>query len=136
VRHHLPTEAVRSWGVAYIMALLRPARLAASGESDREAHVLRARMLRPYKRRWGWGESCATTDNGTFTPPTAPVADRLGGSWLIAGATTIAVIVQHGIDYLLDTQRAEANWTRNWPPHGFPSLLLNYTCIRITPSWR
>ena len=57
------------WGVAYIYGTCFALRgLAAAGESDREAHVLRAgEWLRSIQNAdGGWGESCASYDNGTL----------------------------------------------------------------------
>jgi hypothetical protein len=35
---------------------------------------------------------------------------------LIAGGDTNSLSVQHGIEYLLDTQRPTEAGTKNWPP--------------------
>ena len=59
------------WGVAYIYGTCFALRgLRAAGEDDREAHVLRAgEWLRSIQNAdGGWGESCASYDNGVFTP--------------------------------------------------------------------
>ena len=72
------------WGVAYIYGTCLALRgLAAAGESDREAHILRAgEWLRSIQNAdGGWGESCASYDNGIFTAgPEHAFADRLGHS--------------------------------------------------------
>ncbi len=70
------------WGVAYIYGTCFALRgLAASGESDREAHMLRAgEWLRSIQNAdGGWGESCASYDNGSLhRRPEHAFADRLG----------------------------------------------------------
>ena len=69
---------------AWIISTARSWRCAgcsAAGESDREAHVLRAgEWLRSIQNAdGGWGESCASYDNDTFTPAAEHAfADRLG----------------------------------------------------------
>jgi squalene-hopene/tetraprenyl-beta-curcumene cyclase len=120
------------WGVAYIYGACFALRgLAASGESDREAHVLRGgEWLRSIQNAdGGWGESCASYDNGTFTPAdSTPSQTAWAIMGLIAGGDDNSLSVQHGIDYLLDTQRAEGNWDEELATGtGFPKVFyLNY----------
>ncbi|MCX7671639.1 MAG: squalene--hopene cyclase, partial [Anaerolineae bacterium] len=59
------------WGVNYIYGTFLALRgLRAAGESDREAHILRAaEWLRSIQNAdGGWGESCASYDEGRFVP--------------------------------------------------------------------
>ena len=120
------------WGVAYIYGACFALRgLAASGESDREAHVLRAgEWLRSIQNAdGGWGESCASYDNGVFTPAASTPSQT---AWailgLIAGGDSGSLSVQHGIEYLLDTQRADGGWDEDQATGtGFPKVFyLNY----------
>jgi len=120
------------WGVAYIYGTCFALRgLAASGESDREAHVLRAgEWLRSIQNAdGGWGESCGSYDNGVFTPaestPSQTAWALLG---LIAGGDCNSLSVQHGIEYLLETQRADGTWDEELATGtGFPKVFyLNY----------
>jgi len=120
------------WGVAYIYGTCFALRgLAAAGESDREAHVLRAgEWLRSIQNAdGGWGESCASYDNGTFTAgdstPSQAAWAILG---LIAGGDSNSLSVQHGIEYLLDTQNADGGWDEELATGtGFPKVFyLNY----------
>jgi squalene-hopene/tetraprenyl-beta-curcumene cyclase len=120
------------WGVAYIYGTCFALRgLAASGESDREAHVLRAgEWLRSIQNAdGGWGESCASYDNGIFTPaastPSQTAWALLG---LIAGGDPDSRSVQHGVEYLLRTQRADGGWDEELATGtGFPKVFyLNY----------
>jgi squalene-hopene/tetraprenyl-beta-curcumene cyclase len=120
------------WGVAYIYGTCFALRgLAASGESDREAHILRAgEWLRSIQNAdGGWGESCASYDNGVFTPgrstPSQTAWAILG---LIAGGDVNSLSVQHGVEYLLDTQAADGSWSEELATGtGFPKVFyLNY----------
>jgi squalene-hopene/tetraprenyl-beta-curcumene cyclase len=120
------------WGVAYIYGTCFALRgLAASGESDREAHVLRAcEWLRSIQNAdGGWGESCASYDNGTFTEgsstPSQTAWALLG---LMAGGDTKSLSVQHGIEYLLETQQPGGSWNEELATGtGFPKVFyLNY----------
>ena len=98
--------------------------LAASGENDREAHVLRGgEWLRSIQNAdGGWGESCASYDKRIFPPGPArrrkPRGRILG---LIAGGDRHSLSVQHGIEYLLETQRADGSWDEELATGtGFP----------------
>jgi squalene-hopene/tetraprenyl-beta-curcumene cyclase len=120
------------WGVAYIYGTCFALRgLAASGEDDREAHVLRAgEWLRSIQNAdGGWGESCASYDNGIFTGgPSTPSQTAWAILGLIAGGDSNSLSVQHGIDYLLETQRPDGSWAEELATGtGFPRVFyLNY----------
>jgi squalene-hopene/tetraprenyl-beta-curcumene cyclase len=120
------------WGVAYIYGTCFALRgLAASGESAREAYVLRAgEWLRSIQNAdGGWGESCASYDNGTFTPgPSTPSQTAWAILGLIAGGDADSVSVHHGIEYLLQNQRADGSWDEELATGtGFPKVFyLNY----------
>ena len=120
------------WGVAYIYGTCFALRgLAASGESDREAHVLRAgEWLRSIQNAdGGWGESCASYDNGIFTAgPSTPSQTAWAILGLIAGGDADSLSVQHGIEYLVETQRSGGNWQEELATGtGFPKVFyLNY----------
>src|SRR5258708_19096032 len=77
------------WGVAYIYGTCFALRgLRAATESDREAHVLRAgEWLRAIQNAdGGWGETCASYDNGVFTAaPSTPSQTAWAILGLIAG---------------------------------------------------
>jgi squalene-hopene/tetraprenyl-beta-curcumene cyclase len=120
------------WGVAYIYGTCFALRgLAASGESDREAHVLRAgEWLRSIQNAdGGWGESCASYDAGTFVAaPSTPSQSAWAILGLIAGGDDASLSVRHGIEYLLETQRADGSWGEELATGtGFPKVFyLNY----------
>jgi squalene-hopene/tetraprenyl-beta-curcumene cyclase len=120
------------WGVAYIYGTCFALRgLAAAGESDREAHVLRAgEWLRSIQNAdGGWGESCASYDNGIFTAgPSTPSQTAWAILGLIAGGDAESLSVHHGIEYLLETQRADGSWDEKLATGtGFPKVFyLNY----------
>lgn len=107
------------WGVAYLYGTCFALRgLAAAGESDREAHVLRGgEWLRSIQNAdGGWGESCASYDNGAFTPaPSTPSQTAWSILGLIAGGDPNSLSARHGIDYLLRTQLADGSWDEILP---------------------
>ncbi len=125
------------WGVAYIYGTCFALRgLRAAGEDDREVHVLRAgEWLRSIQNAdGGWGESCASYDNGVFTPaestPSQTAWALLG---LMAGGDSSSQSVRNGIDYLLRTQRPDGNWNEELATGtGFPKVFyLNYHMYRL-----
>jgi squalene-hopene/tetraprenyl-beta-curcumene cyclase len=120
------------WGVAYIYGTCFALRgLAAAGESDREAHVLRAgEWLRAIQNAdGGWGESCESYDRGTFVPaPSTPSQTAWALLGLMAGGDTNSLSVRDGIEYLLETQRPDGSWDEELATGtGFPKVFyLNY----------
>jgi squalene-hopene/tetraprenyl-beta-curcumene cyclase len=120
------------WGVAYIYGTCFALRgLAAAGENDREAHVLRGgEWLRSIQNAdGGWGESCQSYDNGVFTPgPSTPSQTAWAILGLIAGGDAASLSVQHGIEYLLETQKPDGCWDESLATGtGFPKVFyLNY----------
>ncbi len=120
------------WGVAYIYGTCFALRgLAAAGESDREAHVLRAgEWLRSIQNAdGGWGESCSSYDQGIFTPaPSTPSQTAWALLGLIAGGDAASLSVQHGIEYLIESQRPGGGWDETLATGtGFPRVFyLNY----------
>jgi squalene-hopene/tetraprenyl-beta-curcumene cyclase len=120
------------WGVNYVYGTCFALRgLAAAGENNREAHVLRGgEWLRSIQNAdGGWGESCASYDNGTFTPaPSTPSQTAWAILGLIAGGDAHSLSVQHGIEYLLETQQPGGTWDEELATGtGFPRVFyLNY----------
>ena len=109
--------------------------LAASGESDREVCVLRAaEWLRSIQNAdGGWGESCASYENGCFTPaPSTPSQTAWALLGLIAGGDCASLSVQHGIEYQVETQQADGSWKEHLATGtGFPRVFyLNYHLYR------
>jgi squalene-hopene/tetraprenyl-beta-curcumene cyclase len=125
------------WGVAYIYGTCFALRgLAASGEDDREVAMLRGtEWLRSIQNAdGGWGESCASYDNNGYT---AAVSTPSQTAWalmgLIAGGDTSSLSVQHGIEYLLETQQPDGSWKEELSTGtGFPRVFyLNYHYYRL-----
>jgi squalene-hopene/tetraprenyl-beta-curcumene cyclase len=125
------------WGVAYIYGACFALRgLRAAGESDREAHMLRAgEWLRSIQNAdGGWGESCASYDNGVFTPAeSTPSQTAWAVLGLLAGGDTSSRSVCQGIEYLLRTQRPDGDWDEELSTGtGFPRVFyLTYHLYRL-----
>jgi squalene-hopene/tetraprenyl-beta-curcumene cyclase len=125
------------WGVAYIYGTCFALRgLRAAHYDDREAPVLRAgEWLRSIQNAdGGWGESCASYDQGCFVPAeSTPSQTAWALMGLIAGGDTNSLSVHHGIDYLLETQRPDGSWDEELSTGtGFPRVFyLNYHYYRL-----
>jgi squalene-hopene/tetraprenyl-beta-curcumene cyclase len=124
------------WGVNYTYGTFLALRgLRAAGESDREAHVLRAgEWLRSIQNPdGGWGESCASYDNGVFCPAESTASQT---AWailgLLASGDSQSRSVNKGIEYLLDTQRSDGSWDEELATGtGFPRVFyLTYHLYR------
>ncbi len=125
------------WGVAYIYGTCFALRgLAASGEDDHEPYIQRANeWLRACQNAdGGWGESCASYDNGIFTAgPSTPSQTAWALMGLMAGGDVTSSSLQHGIDYLLRTQRPDGAWNEELATGtGFPKVFyLNYHLYQL-----
>jgi squalene-hopene/tetraprenyl-beta-curcumene cyclase len=124
------------WGVNYIYGTFLALRgLEAAGESDREAYILRAgEWLRSTQNAdGGWGESCASYDQQTFVAaPSAPSQTAWAILGLLAGGDTNSHSVQKGIEYLIETQKADGGWNESLSTGtGFPRVFyLQYHLYR------
>ena len=132
-----PTEAGTGAG-ASITSTARSSRCAACrrrAKSDREAHILRAgEWLRSIQNAdGGWGESCASYDQNTFVAaPSSPSQTAWAVLGLLAGGDTTSQSLHNGIEYLIDTQRADGSWDENLSTGtGFPGVFyLKYHLYR------
>ncbi len=124
------------WGVDYIYGTYLALRgLRASGEDDREAHVLRAgEWLRAIQNAdGGWGESCLSYEQGTYVnAPSTPSQTAWAILGLIAGGDTTSSSLHKGIEYLTTTQRADGGWDEDLSTGtGFPRVFyLQYHLYR------
>lgn len=124
------------WGVDYIYGTFLALRgLRASGEDDREAYILRAgEWLRAIQNAdGGWGESCASYDNNTFTPgPSTPSQTAWAVLGLLAGGDTTSNSVHKGVEWLVEHQRADGGWDEDFSTGtGFPRVFyLKYHLYR------
>jgi len=124
------------WGVDYIYGTYLALRgLRASGEDDREAHILRAgEWLRAIQNAdGGWGESCESYANNTYTPAeSTPSQTAWAVLGLIAGGDTTSSSLHKGIEYLVNTQRADGGWDEELSTGtGFPQVFyLQYHLYR------
>jgi len=125
------------WGVAYIYGTCFALRgLQAAGEDDHEPHIQRANeWLRSIQHAdGGWGESCASYDNGIFTDArSTPSQTAWAILGLLAGGDTNSSSLQHGIEYLMETQGADGQWPEELATGtGFPKVFyLNYHMYRL-----
>ena len=124
------------WGVDYIYGTFLALRgLQAAGESDREAHILRAcEWIRSIQNAdGGWGESCASYENKTFTPaPSSPSQTAWGVLGLLAGGDINSSSLKNGIQWLVTHQRADGGWDEELSTGtGFPGVFyLKYHLYR------
>ena len=115
------------WGVDYIYGTFLALRgLRAAGESDREAHILRAgEWLRAIQNAdGGWGESCASYNQETYVAAPSTASQT---AWavlgLLASGDTTSSSVRHGIEHLLETQRSDGTWHEDLATGtGFPKV--------------
>jgi squalene-hopene/tetraprenyl-beta-curcumene cyclase len=124
------------WGVCYIYGTFLALRgLAATGESDREAYILRAgEWLRSIQNSdGGWGESCAAYDEGAYVEaPSTPSQTAWAILGLIAGGDTSSISVMDGIGHLVETQQEDGSWREDLATGtGFPRVFyLSYHMYR------
>ena len=124
------------WGVDYIYGTFLALRgLRASGEGDREAYILRAgEWLRAIQNAdGGWGESCASYDNGTFTPcASTPSQTAWAILGLLASGDLHSSSVRNGVEWLVDRQRTDGRWDEEFSTGtGFPRVFyLKYHLYR------
>ncbi len=126
------------WGVDYIYGTcFCAAGLAgAARETIAKLHILRAgEWLRSIQNAdGGWGESCASYDQACFVAGRKhAIANGVGHLGLIAGGDTTSLSVQHGIEYLVETQRPDGGWDEELATGtGFPKVFyLNYHYYRL-----
>jgi squalene-hopene/tetraprenyl-beta-curcumene cyclase len=124
------------WGVNYVYGTFLALRgLRAAGQSDREAHILRAgEWLRSVQNAdGGWGESCASYDNAAFTAAESTASQT---AWailgLLASGDASSTSVVKGIEYLVESQRADGAWHEELSTGtGFPKVFyLTYHSYR------
>ena len=124
------------WGVDYIYGTFLALRgLQAAGENDHEAYIQRAlewvRSIQNFDG--GWGESCASYDNNSYTPaPSTPSQTAWAILALLAGGDTRSTSLRDGIDRLIRTQKADGTWDEELATGtGFPTVFyLSYHLYR------
>jgi len=125
------------WGVAFLYGTCFALRgLQAMNEDDHEPHIQRANeWIRALQNSdGGWGESCASYDNNTYTgTKSTPSQTAWALMGLLAGGDTYSSSVQHAVDYLVSNQKADGTWDEDQATGtGFPRVFyLNYHYYRI-----
>jgi squalene-hopene/tetraprenyl-beta-curcumene cyclase len=126
------------WGVNYIYGTFLALRgLRAAGLNENEPNIQQAlEFIRAYQNRdGGWGESCASYDEGRFIPNASTPSQT---AWallaLIAGGDLRSESLYNGLDYLIRSQRADGAWDEDYcTGTGFPRVFyLSYTEYRNT----
>ena len=115
------------WGVNYVYGTFLALRgLRAAGESDREAHILRAgEWLRSNQNAdGGWGESCESYRKGGFVAaPSTASQTAWAVMGLLAGGDETSQSVHHGVEHLVETQREDGTWFEELATGtGFPNV--------------
>jgi squalene-hopene/tetraprenyl-beta-curcumene cyclase len=115
------------WGVNYLYGTCFALRgLRAAGQSDREAHILRAaEWLRSIQNAdGGWGESCLSYNEGEFVgDESTPSQTAWALMGLIAAGDNYSSSVDRGIAYLIRTQRRDGGWDEKLSTGtGFPKV--------------
>ena len=100
--------------------------LRAAGESDREAHILRGgEWIRSIQNAdGGWGESCDSYRKGSFVSAPSTASQT---AWailgLLASGDETSSSLQKGVEYLVETQRADGTWHEELATGtGFPNI--------------
>ena len=111
--------------------------LRAAGISENEPSIQRGiEFVRAYQNRdGGWGESCASYDEGRFMPnPSTPSQTAWAILALLAGGDIRSESLHNGVDYLVRTQRSDGTWNEEYcTGTGFPRVFyLAYTDYRNT----
>ena len=124
------------WGVDYIYGTFLALRgLRAAGQPADSPPIARAaEWLRSVQNPdGGWGESCASYDRNTFVAaPSSASQTAWAVLGLIAAGDFTGQAVQRGIDYLIETQRADGAWDEDLATGtGFPKVFyLTYHLYR------
>ncbi len=124
------------WGVNHIYGTFLALRgLRAAGVDPNEASVLRAaEWLRSVQNAdGGWGESCASYDEGEFVPAPSTASQT---AWAVLGLLAAGDLrsesAHNGVRYLLETQNATGAWDEDLATGtGFPRVFyLTYHLYR------
>jgi squalene-hopene/tetraprenyl-beta-curcumene cyclase len=124
------------WGVDYIYGTFLALRgLRVSGEHGAAESIRRAAqwIASVQNSDGGWGESCASYANDEYVPaPSTPSQTAWGILGLLAAGERNTSALRRGVQYLLETQRADGEWDEALATGtGFPNVFfLRYTLYR------
>jgi squalene-hopene/tetraprenyl-beta-curcumene cyclase len=116
------------WGVNYIYGTWQVLTgLRSVGFDMREPLVRRAVewLKRVQQPGGGWGETCRSYDDPSLAGQGAPTASQTAWALLglLAAGEATSDAVRAGIDYLLDTQKADGSWQEeHFTGTGFPKV--------------
>lgn len=126
------------WGVNYLYGTCFALRgLRAAGESDREAHMLRAgEWLRSIQNAdGGWGEDCLSYAAGEFVAAeSTPTQTSWALMGLISSGDNYSSSARKAVDFLVNAQRPDGGWDERLSTGtGFPRVFyLTYHYYRHT----
>lgn len=126
------------WGVNYVYGTCFALRgLRAAGESDREAHMLRAgEWLRSIQNAdGGWGEDCLSYATGEFVAAeSTPTQTSWALMGLISSGDNYSSSVRKAVDFLVSEQLPNGGWDERLSTGtGFPRVFyLTYHYYRHT----
>ncbi len=126
------------WGVNYLYGTCFALRgLRAAGESDREAHMLRAgEWLRSIQNAdGGWGEDCLSYATGEFAAAeSTPTQTSWALMGLISSGDNYSSSVRKAVDFLVNEQLPSGGWDERLSTGtGFPRVFyLTYHYYRHT----
>ena len=124
------------WGVNYLYGTWSVlCALGAIGEDVAKPYVRKAvQWLQDHQNAdGGWGESCESYDQSTFVAaPSTPSQTAWGILGLLASGDSTSDSVQKGVEYLMETQRADGGWDEALSTGtGFPRVFyLKYHLYR------
>jgi squalene-hopene/tetraprenyl-beta-curcumene cyclase len=124
------------WGVNYVYGTflaLRGLRAAQDRTASRAMFRAGRWLASVQNPDGGWGESCASYAEGHFVPaPSTPSQTAWGLLGLIAAGQGDGDALVRGVQYLVDTQKADGTWDETLATGtGFPGVFyLRYTLYR------
>src|SRR5216684_6005863 len=124
------------WGVNYLYGTflaLRGLRAAQDPGASKAVWKAGKWIVSVQNEDGGWGESCASYNEGTFVPaPSTPSQTAWALLGLVAAGQSETEALARGVRHLVDTQKADGTWDESLATGtGFPNVFyLRYTLYR------